>query len=421
MLLFLTIPTLLLSQGWEKIYEYGSGQSVQQTLDGGYIIAGWKLSFTSDGYDVYLIKTDENGNTLWDRTFSESGSDMGYSVQQTSDGGYIITGSTGSVFTDYDVYLIKTDDNGSELWTKTYGGTTDDCGKSVQETMDGGYIITGWTLSIGTSYDVYLIKTDENGEIIWTKTYGGNYWDIGNSVQQTIDGGYIITGYTDQIDYDNGDVYLVKTDNNGDTIWTKTFGGQLKDEGYSVQQTFDGGYIITGVTEHSNTKHNVYFIKTDENGETIWTKTFIDEYDSYGYSVQQTTDGGYIITGEISNSTGFDVYLIKMDNDGNTLWTNSYGRYHIDIGYSIKQTTDGGYIITGKTLSANTGLMDVYLIKTDSIGITVSTTEIPFLNPNKRLVKIIDLSGREIIKPIENVPFIEIYNDGTTKNKMNIR
>ena len=207
----------------------------------------------------------------WEKTFGGTGFDWGNSVQQTTDGGYIITGSTES-FGSPDVWLIKTDGNGIEQWNNTFGGTENDYGYSVQQTNDGGYIITGETKSFGSGNpNVYLIKTDGNGDSLWTKTFGGTDYSKGKSIQQTTDGGYIITGVTTSLGIGFYEVWLIKTDGNGDSLWTKTFGGSDYDEGYSVQQTTDGGYIITGGIKFLS---DVYLIKTDGNGDSLWTKTF---------------------------------------------------------------------------------------------------------------------------------------------------
>jgi len=308
---------------WTKTYggaSYDYGESVQQTSDGKYIIAGGTESFGAGGSDVYLIKADSSGDTLWTKTYGGGNDDYGKSVQLTSDGGYIIAGRTESFGTGgSDVYLIKADSSGDTLWTKTYGGASHDYGWSVQLTSDGGYIITGYTYSFGAgSDDVYLIKTDSSGDTLWTKTYGGTNGDYGFSVQQTSDGGYIIAGYTYSLGAGGSDVYLIKADSSGDTLWTKTYGGEDTDYGYSVQQTSDGSYIITGSTWSFGTGYNdVYLIKADSSGDTLWTKTYGGEDTDYGYSVQQTSDGSYIIAGETKSfGAGFtDIYLIKTEQE----------------------------------------------------------------------------------------------------------
>ena len=310
--------------GWIKTYGSGGdvGFSVQQTEDGGYIIAGITWSFGADYEDVYLIKTDAYGNVEWTKTYGGSYNDWGYSVQQTEDGGYIIAGTTESFGAGYyDVYLIKTDAYGNAEWTKTYGGSDDDWGWSAQQTEDGGYIIAGRTWSFGAgASDVCLTKTDAYGNVEWTKTYGGSDQDGGESVQQTEDGGYIIAGWTKSFGAGEADVYLIKTDAYGNVEWTKTYGGSGDDSGCSVQQTSDGGYIIAGGTESFGAgEADVYLIKTDAYGNVEWTKTYGGSDDDWGRSVQQTSDGGYIIAGgtESFGAGGYYVYLIKTDAYGN--------------------------------------------------------------------------------------------------------
>ena len=355
------------------------GYSVQQTADQGYIITGISESYGAGTASVFLIKTDSSGNTLWVKTFGGSNSEGGYSVQQTTDGGYIITGHTYSYGGVGEIWLIKTNNIGNKLWTKRFGGAASEEGKSVQQTADQGYIITGFVESFGAGdRDVYLIKTNNSGNIIWTKTFGGTGWDEGTFVRQTSDGGYIITGFTESFGVGGNcggfcrDVYLIKTNSSGDTLWTKTYGGLYDDEGYSVQQTVDGGYIITGTTSSFPAGFpDFYLIKTDANGDALWTKTYGGANEDYGYSVQQTADGGYIIIGSTSSfgAGSRDVYLIKTNSSGDTLWTKTYGGTFWDEGYSVRQTADGGYIITG-SYSFQATFSDFYLIKTDDNGNT---------------------------------------------------
>jgi hypothetical protein len=309
---------------WTRTYggtDLDAGYTVQQTLDGGYIFTGNSASFGPGTLSVYLIKIDPSGDTLWTRSYGGDEIDFSRSVIQTLDGGYIISGGTTSFGAGFfDVYLIKTNSQGETLWTKTYGDTAFNVSSSVQQTFDGGYIITGWSnvISPGT-YNVYLIKTDANGDTLWTRTYGGSMSSRGKSVQQTSDGGYIITGYIESI---SGffDVYLIKTDSNGDTLWTRTYGGAYSDEGNSVQQTSDGGYVVTGKIASSGPQSaDVYLFKTDPSGITQWTRTYGGTSQDEGFCILQTPDGGYIITG-IKNyslwSDTSDVYLIKTDEHG---------------------------------------------------------------------------------------------------------
>jgi hypothetical protein len=376
LLLSIGVTSVALAQtSWWRTYggtSYDCGNSVQQTSDGGYIIAGCTVSFGAGHGDVYLIKTNASGDTLWTRTYGGTGYDDSWSVQQTSDGGYIIAGHTDSFGAGgNDVYLIRTDAAGDTLWTRTYGGTSYDEGYSVRQTADGGYIIAGHTESFGAgNEDVYLIKTNASGDTTWTRTYGGTCFEQGRSVQQTSDGGYIIAGHTSSLGVGN-DVYLVRTDASGDTLWTRTYGGESDDQGNSVQQTADGGYIIAAHTWSAGAgSSDVYLIKTNASGDTLWTRTYGGESDDCGCSVQQTADGGYIVAA-YTRSLGAgqcDAYLIKTDANGDTSWTKTWGGTSDDFGYSVRQTADGGYIIAGRTDSFGAGRGDVYLIKTDSLG-----------------------------------------------------
>ena len=313
-------------------------------------------------------------DTLWTKTYGGSYNDFGRSVQQTSDGGYIIAGSTEESYGvgSYDVYLVKTDANGNSLWSQTFGGSSYDDGESVQQTSDGGYIIAGRTYSYGTGfYDVYLIKTDSLGNQQWSQTFGGSDYDYGESVQQTGDGGYIIAGYTESYGAGSEDVYLIKTDAWANEQWIQTFGESTSDRGYSVQRTSDGGYIITGWTESYGVDfRDVCLIKTDVAGNQQWCQTFGGSSYDYSYSVEQTSDGGYIIVGRTNSygAGGYDVYLIKTDTSGNQQWSQTFGGSDDDYGWSVKQTSDGGYIIAGDTESYGAGNRDVYLRKTDSSG-----------------------------------------------------
>jgi hypothetical protein len=350
-------------QTWIKTYGGPKGQagySVQQTTDGGYIVAGETWSYGAGRYDFYLIKTNSSGDTLWTRTYGGWDDEEANSVQQTSDGGYIVAGYTYSFGAgDADVYLVKTDKNGDTLWTRTYGGPSLERGTCVQQTTDGGYIVTGYTMSfVAGSGDVYLIKTDTLGNENWSRTYGGTGYDAGNAVQQTTDGGYVIAGWTNSFGGGGSEVYLIKTNSYGDTLWTRTYGTNRAN---SVQQTSDGGYIVAGSNSH------VYLVKTNASGDTLWTRTYQGGTGyGEGYSVQQTTDGGYIVAGYTVSSNG-DVYLIKTNASGDTLWTRTFGGTSADESFSVQQTSDRGYIVAGYTFSYGP-VGYVYLIKTDTLG-----------------------------------------------------
>ncbi len=345
------------------------GLSVAQTTDKGYIISGWTSSFGSGFYDIYLIKTDEYGDTLWTKTYGGYNLEMGYSVAQTYDNGYIIAGITDSYGAgDYDAYLIKTNSYGDSLWTKTFGGIGFDGGYSVLQASDSGFILEGITSSFGAgSYDVYLIKIDINGATLWTKTIGGPLGDDFRYIAKTNDGGYIIAGYTAPNPLINGNACLIKTNANGDTLWSRVYGGPDAESALSVVQTSDGGYLFTGSTFNVGWS-NIYLVKTNSSGDTTWTKIFNGIGHNVGFSVIQASDGGYYMCGLIANNNGSDndVYLVKADVNGDSLCSMTWGGILGEIGYCIKNTNDGGFIIVGKTESFGAGGSDVYLIKRDA-------------------------------------------------------
>jgi len=315
-------------------------------------------------------KSENPAPTSWWKFYGGSNNDECRSVQQTADGGYIMAGNTTSFGGD-DVYLIKTDSSGDALWTRTYGGTEPDAGYSVQQTADGGYVIAGYTESFGAGNgDFYLIKTNASGDTLWTRTYGGTEHDEGCAVQLTADGGYIIAGRTYSLGASD-DVFLIKTNASGDTLWTRTYGGTSHDLSYSVQRTADSGYIITGLANcRGEEDGDVYLVKTNASGDTLWTRTYGGTKHDWGVSVQQTADGGYIVAGSTFSfgAGNSDIYLVKTDASGDTLWTGVHGGKPFDYGCSVLQTADGAYIVAGTTGSFGAGYWDAFLMKTDSLG-----------------------------------------------------
>jgi len=303
------------------------GHSIIQTSDSGYAIAGSTYSFGAGWADVYVVKLDAHGNLQWTKTIGGPKDDVGTSLIQTSDGGYVIAGSTISFSEvdafkrDVDVYVVKLDANGNLQWTKTIGGPKDDYGISLIQTSDGGYAIAGYTKSFGAGYDdVYVVKLDAHGNLQWTKTIGGKYYARGHSLIQTSDGGYAIAGSTYSFDTRSGDVYVVKLDAHGNLQWTKTIGREYGDEGSSLIQTSDGGYAIAGSTGSFGAKRgDVYLVKLDANGNLQWTRTIGGENEDLGNSLIQTSDGGYAIAGstESFGAGKKDVYVVKLDKNGN--------------------------------------------------------------------------------------------------------
>ena len=349
---------------WTRTYGGAStdiARCVQPTSDGGYILTGGTASYGAGDWNVYVIKTDSLGDTMWTRVYGgpyAAGSEW---VECTADNGYIIAATIGYS----DVWLIKIDAHGDTVWTSIFGGANGEGSWSVKQTQDGGYVVCGKTESYGAGLsDVWVIKTDAVGDSIWTRTYGGTNNDLGRSVVQTVDGGYVIAGYTYSYSAGQSDVWLIKTDSLGNPLWTKSYGGVDYDYAYQVVETQDHGYFITGMTQSfGNGGSDAWFIKTDSLGDTLWTKTFGDTSYEYMVSGVQTADGGYIACGYKMTNWIYDVWIIKLDSLGNRMWTKTLGYSDHDYGESIRQTPDLGYICAGYYYVPGTGISDIWLIR----------------------------------------------------------
>jgi len=370
---------------WNKTFGGYSAEralSAQQTSDGGYILAGDTRSYGAGESDFWLVKTDLEGNKEWDATFGGTGLEWAHSVQQTSDGGYILAGYTSSYGAgESDFWLVKTDSNGNKEWDRTYGGTKSDSARSVQQTSDGGYILAGDTMSYGAgSNDVWIVKTDSGGNMEWDRIFGGTDSEWVRSVQQTSDNGYILAGVTGSYGADGYNFWLVKTDSEGNKGWDRTFGGNSDDLAESVRQTSDGGYILAGVTMSYGTgRFDFWLVKTDSDGDKEWDRTFGGTDTEWALSVQQTSDDGYILTGVTGSYGAGDFWLVKTDSEGNMEWDKTFGGTDDDRACFVQQTSDDGYILIGDTVSYGAGFRNVWLIKvggTDTAPLPAKATKL---------------------------------------------
>lgn len=352
---------------WNKTFggQYGDGAwCLQETEDTGSILAGNTAS-RGEGSDLFLIRTDGGGNAIWSRAFGGSGEDVGYYVQETADGGFIVTGSTKSYSMGSELlWLLRTDANGSQIWDKTFGGfvsSSGDGGWALSETEDGGFIITGYTQSLGAGRkDLWLLRTDGEGRLIWDRTFGGKEDDVGMSVLQSRDGGFVVAGRTASFGQGGDDIWLLKTDGNGREVLNDTFGGKKDDAGFQVIELKDG-YAVAGRTESGPQKERIRLIRLDKKGKKIWEKTYAG---SSAASIHATDDDGIIIAGRIdSEKTGRDALVIKVDSSGNELWSMTLGGPADDIGTFIVSCRDGSYMLAGITSSFGAGREDAWLAK----------------------------------------------------------
>jgi hypothetical protein len=415
---------------WEKSYG-GSAEDfswcVKQTSDGGYIISGKTSSSDGDvtgyhggGSDYWVVKTDKSGTIQWQKTYGGSGEDKAGSVQQTTDGGYIIAGTTYSSDGDVtgfhggysDYWVVKTDDSGIIQWQKTYGGSGADWGWCIQQTTDGGYIIAGNSNSNDGDVtgnhggaDYWVVKTDPLGNLQWQKSYGGSGNDEASGIRQTLDGGYIVAGYSYSTNGDvtgnhgGSDFWIVKTDPSGTLEWQKSYGGSDNEEnGYGIQQTIDGGYIIAGITNSTDGdvtgKHwgtDYWVVKTDPLGNIQWEKALGGSSDDAGLGIEKTVSGDFIIVGwtmsndgdVTGNHGGTDYWAVKTNPSGIIQWQRTFGGWGEDWGMNIQATSDGGFILTGMSnsidgdVTGNHGNSDYWIVKLcqgDPLSISISDT-----------------------------------------------
>ncbi len=361
------------------------GSSVLQTDDGGYIITAQTFSFGLGTSDIYIIKTDAYGNEIWSKVYGGDGWDAPFQIKKTIDNNYIIVGQTSSFGAgSSDAFLLKIDNNGDSLWFKTYGGTDEDGAYGVDICNDNGFIITGYTYSFAIGYQAaaYLIRTDPIGNELWSKTYYKKTFNQIFDVLKTNDNNFLLAGITETTPAD-AEGYLIKTNNNGDTLWMKTFGGNSYDSFSSICQDNNGNFILCGTTYSFGAgDYDMYLIKIDSNGQEIWSKTFgginSDNASSVIYNNNENT---FMIVGS-TQSYGYggkDVFLVKVNQYGDTLWTKTYGGTADDVGGDLYKTNDNGIIMTGYTKSFG-NISDVYLIKTDANGQVAGIDDYPSMN-----------------------------------------
>lgn len=346
--------------------------AIQQTADGGYIFAGSTNSSGAGGYDGWVVKTDASGTVTGEKTFGTSGNDFTFSVQQTLDGGYIVAGvdmtsdvlSPGGTFVPVDfegeLTLRKLDADLNLTWeTKMAAGVVYpfSMGYAAQQAADGGYVVAGaagYNLGGG---QMLLLKTDATGGVLWNVLLDG---ELGTGVRQTADGGYVVSTVG------AGANSLIKTDLGGAVAWSRALGGS----GQAVWNSSDGGFAVAG--ESGANPEDVLVTKTDAGGTVLWEGAFGSAGGDVGYSIQQVADNGYIVAGAGSGGGSdhlFDVYLLKMNASGNLLWARYFGGTGDDVGRSVRQTSDGGYILAGSSTSKGAGGVDAYLVKTDATGV----------------------------------------------------
>ena len=450
---------------WKKCYGGSAGEvssSIQQTLDGGYIVAGRTASNDSDvvgnhgNFDYWITRLNASGELCWQKCLGGSSFDVGYSVWQTTDGKYIVAGLAASSDGDvtgnhglFDYWIIRLDTEGNILWKKCLGGSGTDEANAIQQTSDGGYIVAGSTDSHdgdvtglhGYSDDYWVVKLDSTGVIQWQKCLGGSNQDAGKDISQTVDGGYIVAGFSQSNDGDvsgnhggDSDCWIVKLDAAGTIEWQKCFGGSWVEYAYSIRQTSDKGYIIAGFTSSNDgdvsglhwlggawIPYDYWIVKIDSSGTIQWQRCLGGFGTDDATCVRQTSDGGFIVSGFTESDDGdvtgyhpggpncsfcWDYWIVKLNSTGQIEWQKCLGGNDWDQAYSISETSDGGYIVAGQTesndgdITGNHGTADQWVIKFSG------TVSIPEKRENRSLA----------IRPNPASDYIILETDKDTRN-----
>jgi hypothetical protein len=366
--------------------------SIQQTNDGGFIVAGY--SFSNDGdvsgnhgdQDYWIVKLTNIGTIEWQKSLGGSGYDAAQSIRQTTDGGYIVAGisfsNDGDVSGNHgflDCWVVKLSSIGAIEWQKSLGGSSGELGNSIQQTSDGGYVVAGWSSSNDgdvsgnhNSQDCWVVKLSSIGAIEWQKSLGGSGYDGANYIQQTSDGGYVVAGWSQSNDYDvsgnhgGEDYWIVKLTNTGTIEWQKSLGGSVRDISVDIDQTNDGGYIVGGFSESNDGdvsgNHgslDCWVVKLSSIGAIEWQKSLGGSSTDRGGSIQQTNDGGYVVAGFSASNDGdvlgnygdADCWVVKLTNIGTIEWQKSLGGSAYDAANYIQHMSDGGYVVAGYSQS----------------------------------------------------------------------
>lgn len=365
---------------FQRTYEGANnemGHTVITTSDGNLVVAGMTESSGAGQEDIFVMKTDLYGNPLWRKTYGGTGEESGYSVsiKEVGNDGFILVGHTTS-YGSRDPLVIRLDPQGNIYWQKRITGGSPDEGRSVTLTSDGGFVIGGTSLSWSLSNsDAQAFKLDLNGNLVWAQSWGGLQQDHIIATQELPNGNLIYGLHTRSFGLGNEAAMLICSDPAGNLLWNQVYDGIQEDNFNSIDQTLDGGLIGLGFTESwGSGGRDLFLVKTDSLGNLEWSKTYGGPLNDRGNFVQQTSDGGYFLGGytESFGSGSRDLLGIKIDAQGNVDWAKAYGGSGLDSptswGDMAIQATDGGYYLTGATQSFGGQADDVYLIKTDICG-----------------------------------------------------
>lgn len=388
--------SLAFQRGYGSAADDESASCIVQTPDGGYIIGGRKEMSPLLTHDLMIVKTDAVGDTVWTRCYGGPGEENCWSIVPINAGYFVFGGTTSYGSGNWDIMCMILGLNGDTIRTRVYGGPQDDYGlqgAQATQTLEGDLIFSGMTMSYGAGgFDAYLLKTNISGNLIWSKTYGGIYSEQGASIVQTPDSGFAFAGYTSSFGAGSTDFLLIRTDRDGNLLWSKTYGGADMDICSNVSIAADGGFYLSGFSKSFATgpDEDMLVIKTDSAGNFLWATNCSGSQPDWATNGRATSDGGYVVTGKsmsFNNSTE-DFILAKFNSSGNIVWAKDYPGMANEIAFGLSATSDGGYVICGGSSSfAASTAKDILLMKTDSNG-TVGCNEfsIPYSLTNPAVI-----------------------------------
>jgi hypothetical protein len=346
------------------------GVHVSSVRDGGYIVVGATANTDGGDEDVLLVRFDAQGEVLWSRTHGGGGEENGWCVHEVGDGLTIagFTKSTGAG--GYDAYLLRTDADGQEGWSRTYGGPADDRCWGLLPLADGGYALVGETVNAASgAEDCWLLRTDAEGNELWSRTYGGEASDRAFAIAPAADGGFVLAGQTYSFGAGERDAYVIKTDSAGHEEWSRVFGGPARDVGHGIDRTDDGRFLVTGYTaSFGAVGYDPYLIMIDAAGDTAWTRALPQPVVCRTLTGEEAANGGFFLTGFTHDPRGGSgaAALLRIDGDGRLEWLREFlpaPRGGQSFGYTVRATADGGCVVTGHTTVGSAGDLDLFLVK----------------------------------------------------------
>lgn len=368
---------------WARAYGGRMGDQALDVVpapDGGYAVAGWTQSFGAGGIDGWIVRVDEEGNVAWQRTLGGAGGEMFHALAATADGEFLLAGWTTSFGSQgVDGWLVKLNGDGSVAWQRTYGGARDDYFYSVQQSSDGGFVVGGSTASFDAAgMDAWLLKLDADGSVMWARRLGSGRDDTIREVSFAADGGIVVAGAWDELSgdlpgtYRASDAFVAKFSPDGRETWSRVIGEAGVERLLSAAYSLDGGAIVAGWTSSFGAgREDAWLAKLDENGSVEWERTYGGPWTDIGWAVQALPDGGFAVAGwsrSVSLGQDMDGWLMKVDARGNVVWVRSYGLARDDQLFAMRAAPDGGFVLAGLTESFGAGSNDAWVIKVDGRG-----------------------------------------------------